>query len=372
MLFQRRTRVGNIYFVPIGDGKFTIAKVLGLGNRQIGPLGGDVMLFEVYELLLNKPTLMETKTATVISRWCSFRSFVEEGKWKLAQRDRSTVTESPDSERSLCVGYDIFLDHTRHHLGLPRVKYTGAEFAFSKHCPQCGQKFRFGFARCAECNAVRVEFIGFEQFVSDVAGHCALSGSPTDVKAPNGKYYYAPYFIDMVHEGKFPELLSINPLIRLATPDDTEMVSFILQEAARWLEQTGKPMWRDSELLPSRIAEDVHAGLFFIAVLNTEPAGVIKFQLEDPLFWPDLPQTDSAFVHRLAVRRRFAGDGVSTALLTWAAESARALNKRYLRLDCEATRPKLRAVYERFGFRHHSDRQVGPYFVSRYEYDLAL
>jgi hypothetical protein len=42
-----------------------------------------------------------------------------------------------------------------------------------------------------------------------------------------------------------------------------------------------------------------------------------------------------------------------------------------LRLDCEASRPRLRAVYEGFGFRHHSDRQVGPYFVSRYEYALG-
>jgi hypothetical protein len=34
------------------------------------------------------------------------------------------------------------------------------------------------------------------------------------------------------------------------------------------------------------------------------------------------------------------------------------------------SRPWLRAVYERSNFRHHSDRQVGPYFVARYE--LAL
>lgn len=159
------------------------------------------------------------------------------------------------------------------------------------------------------------------------------------------------------------------PTIRPATTDDIETVSSILQEAARWLEETGKPMWRDSELLPSCIAEDVSAGLFFIAMCNTEAAGVIKFQLEDPLFWPDVAQGDSAFVHRLAVGRKFAGTGVSSALLGWAAERARGLGKRYLRLDCEATRGKLRAVYERFGFRHHSDRQVGPYFVSRYEYD---
>ena len=97
----------------------------------------------------------------------------------------------------------------------------------------------------------------------------------------------------------------------------------------------------------------------------------MKFQLEDTEFWPDVPQTESAFVHRLAVRRRFARRGISSALLSWAVERARSLCRDYLRLDCEASRPKLRAVYERFGFVHHSDRQVGPYFVSRYQYRVT-
>jgi hypothetical protein len=40
VLFRQKIRVGDIYFVPLGDGKITVAKVLGLGKRQIGPFGG--------------------------------------------------------------------------------------------------------------------------------------------------------------------------------------------------------------------------------------------------------------------------------------------------------------------------------------------
>jgi GNAT superfamily N-acetyltransferase len=160
----------------------------------------------------------------------------------------------------------------------------------------------------------------------------------------------------------------IRPFIRQATRQDTEKIADVLREAARWLQRSDKAMWRDDELVPSRFAADVNAGLFFIAECDGEVAGVVKFQLEDTEFWPDVPQSASAFVHRLAVRRQFAGSGVASALLSWAVERARSLRRDYLRLDCEASRPKLRAVYERFGFVHHSDRQVGPYFVSRYEY----
>ncbi len=173
------------------------------------------------------------------------------------------------------------------------------------------------------------------------------------------------------HSRATQESRSLNISIRQAGPLDVENVASVLREAARWLEQSGMLMWRDDELLPARIAADVADGLFFLAECEGKTAGVVKFQLEDLFFWPDMPPGQSAYVHRLAVKREFAGGGVSTALLRWAAERARSLGKKYLRLDCEASRPKLRAVYERFGFRHHSDRQVGPYFVSRYEYVLS-
>jgi GNAT superfamily N-acetyltransferase len=159
--------------------------------------------------------------------------------------------------------------------------------------------------------------------------------------------------------------------IRQATPQDAEVVADILKEAARWLEQAGMPLWREDELEPARIGADVSVGLFFLAEYSGDPAGTVKYQLEDSVVWPDARPQDAAYIHRLAVRRRYAGTGLSAALLRWAVERTRTLDRQYLRLDCESSRPRLRAIYERFGFRYHSDRQVGPYLVSRYEYDVA-
>jgi GNAT superfamily N-acetyltransferase len=158
--------------------------------------------------------------------------------------------------------------------------------------------------------------------------------------------------------------------IRQATAQDIDLVAEILREAARWLEEQGMPMWRQDELLPSHIVADVDSGQFFLAECDGVPAGTIRFQLADNLFWPDVPQDDSAFIHRLAVRRRFAGGEVSSALLLWAIAHTHTLGLRYVRLDCEASRARLRAVCERIGFRFHSNKQVGPYFVARYEYDV--
>ncbi len=157
-------------------------------------------------------------------------------------------------------------------------------------------------------------------------------------------------------------------IIRRAAPEDASTVSGILTEAARWLTETGRPLWREDELQLSNIIGDVTSGQFFIAECDGSPEGVVRFQLEDERFWPEVPVGESTYIHRLAVSRQFGGCGIASALLDWAVGRTRELHRTYLRLDCEATRPKLRAIYANYGFRHHSDRQVGAYFVSRYEF----
>ena len=164
---------------------------------------------------------------------------------------------------------------------------------------------------------------------------------------------------------------SWNVHIRLAVPGDGRAIEAMLLEAARWVDSLGVTMWEEGELASRRIRSEIRLEQFFIAECDGDPAGAVRFQLEDRQFWPDIPQDDSAFVHRLVVRRQYQGRGISTALLEWAVDRARALGKTYLRLDCDEDRPKLRALYERFGFLLHSFRQVGPYYVARYQYPLS-
>jgi GNAT superfamily N-acetyltransferase len=159
-------------------------------------------------------------------------------------------------------------------------------------------------------------------------------------------------------------------LVRPAGPADAPLIDEMLREAAAWVDALGVVMWEDGELDPARTASEVAAGQYFLAEGNNQPAGAVRFQLEDALFWPDFPPGESAFIHRLVVCRRFKGQGVSTALLTWAVERARTLGRRHLRLDCDAERVKLRALYEAFGFRLHSYRHVSTYYVARYEFPL--
>lgn len=155
--------------------------------------------------------------------------------------------------------------------------------------------------------------------------------------------------------------------VREAVGDDLELVSSIIEEAAAWLERIAQPLWKDDEMNREAMLQDLETGQFFIGFCDGEAGGTIRYQQDDQMFWPEMPEGEAAYVHRIAVLRKYAGGELSRALVDWAASRARSEGRKFLRLDCESDRAKLRTVYERMGFEYHSDRQVGPYHVARYQ-----
>ncbi len=154
-----------------------------------------------------------------------------------------------------------------------------------------------------------------------------------------------------------------------ANPNQVAEVSAVLQEVAVWLENKGLKMWEANELAPADVEKQVKTGMFWLAKIDNEIAGCVRFQTEDNEYWDDVPHSDSAFVHRVAVKRNFAGKGVAIAMLDWAKSHAKLLNKRYLRLDCDQ-REQLIKFYESQGFKFHSEKIRTPYTVNRYEFKL--
>ena len=117
--------------------------------------------------------------------------------------------------------------------------------------------------------------------------------------------------------------------IEQALPNEAATVAAVLNEAAQWLVTDGRPLWSASDVGLERVQRDTDAGRYVIAQENGEVVGVMRLDLEDPYFWPEIESGSSAFVHKLAVRRRWAGHGVSTALLDFARERALGLGRRH-------------------------------------------
>jgi GNAT superfamily N-acetyltransferase len=155
--------------------------------------------------------------------------------------------------------------------------------------------------------------------------------------------------------------------LRRSITGEAALVSSVLVEAAMWLEQRGAPLWRPADIGPDAIRDDVDAGSYVLARLGGQVVGVMRLTPLDVRFWPEAAPGEALYVHRLAVRRAHAGGTASLALLDFACSEARALRCAHVRLDCESTRAPLRAFYERQGFSFHSEADVPPYRVARYQ-----
>jgi GNAT superfamily N-acetyltransferase len=153
---------------------------------------------------------------------------------------------------------------------------------------------------------------------------------------------------------------------------ELRVASEVLVEAARWLIDRGQPLWKPEDLVPDRLRAEAEGGLLFVAWQGGEAVGTIVRQWEDRLFWPELTADDSVFIHRLAVRRAFAGTGVAAALLAWAEEQGRDAGREWLRLDCSAEHPGLASYYEGAGFERHSERRLGGFRFLRYQKALRV
>jgi GNAT superfamily N-acetyltransferase len=159
--------------------------------------------------------------------------------------------------------------------------------------------------------------------------------------------------------------------IRPARPDEAGIVAGVLSAAAAELAQRGQALWGEAEVGESSVAEAVRGGRYFVAFERDEPVGVFRLDTQDRLFWPEVTDAASVFLHKLAVHPRSQGSGVAHALLAHACDVARERGHRFLRLDCMGGRPKLRAVYEGFGFRHHSDKVLGSQVFHKFEYAIS-
>lgn len=138
-----------------------------------------------------------------------------------------------------------------------------------------------------------------------------------------------------------------------ATSEDTAEVLEILDEAATWLRAQGIEQWprrfRREVIVPA-----IEAGETFLVRMGNETAGTVTVDTMDPA-WCDLP-APALYVHRLAVRRRFAGVGALALALV---EQRAAQDSLMVRLDCVAANRALCRYYLQLGFAARGDVRVG-------------
>ena len=143
--------------------------------------------------------------------------------------------------------------------------------------------------------------------------------------------------------------------ITVAPAFDWGTASEILMDVVKWLNEKGEPLWTEEQVSVEGLKSSHRIKESFMAQQKNKPIGCM-FLLDSSLF-----------LHKLAVLREFKGKEIGNQMLEWASRYAKRQGKSWLRLDCDGGRPKLRQIYESFGFSLVDRKPLDEFDSARYE-----
>lgn len=156
------------------------------------------------------------------------------------------------------------------------------------------------------------------------------------------------------------------------SPDHVSIAQSILQEVNDWLTTKNMRLWQDDEISREKIAHYCDTQSLYLVYSDNKAIAMFCYETEDTLFWPELKEHDSAFIHRMAIRRAFAKKNTSNVIIQWAIEKAQQDKLSYIRLDCLSDRIKLCALYAKLGFTRVDDINIKHLKVPSARYEMKI
>ena len=147
----------------------------------------------------------------------------------------------------------------------------------------------------------------------------------------------------------FEENQKIN--IRPASRDDAPIILNLWKGSAEWLQSNDIDQWNPEEFNLERVLKFMNRESdIYLASIDNEIVGTYLITWQDPFIWKELDNSESGYIHKLAVNRNFKGKGIGLQLLRSAEEQIKGKGKRYVRLDCMADNIRLNQYYKDAGF----------------------
>lgn len=141
-----------------------------------------------------------------------------------------------------------------------------------------------------------------------------------------------------------------NITIKQASENNIPVIEEIMLDVVDFLDEIGQPQWERKNVTWQGLSRHFKTDDFYIAYIGGNPVGCMALIDYDPTFWVDIQKGDSLFIHKLAVKRCGAKQGVSKKLIDYAKSQSIKLGINEVRLDTHQFREKVRAIYEREGF----------------------
>ena len=126
----------------------------------------------------------------------------------------------------------------------------------------------------------------------------------------------------------------------------------VMKQVAAWGRAKGYRVWPDEWLNASElITVDAQPENFCIGTLDGKIACAFILQWSDSEYWPDSPQYEAAYIHKLCVCRSYAGMGMSKKVVDAIKEECRKRSVRFIRLDTGLDEKIIRKIYLNAGFK---------------------
>jgi GNAT superfamily N-acetyltransferase len=151
---------------------------------------------------------------------------------------------------------------------------------------------------------------------------------------------------------------------------DVDNAINVMREVAKWCESTGKNMWKIDDLTKDNLMEGLSEDNFYLGKFGNDIGSSMILQWYDPVFWPLIKPNESGFIHKLCVKRKYSGMGVSKKMVAYAIEECKKKGINHLRLDTGWNRSKLCQLYESMGFINVGRKTIGAMDYALY--DLIL
>ncbi len=97
--------------------------------------------------------------------------------------------------------------------------------------------------------------------------------------------------------------------------DQPDTFLAILREVGQWLVDTNQTLWTVDTLTADNLIDTYTEGNCYVLSVDDVPAATFILQWKDPLFWPDVPDNTSGFIHKLAIRRSFAKQNLFSIIM---------------------------------------------------------
>lgn len=124
----------------------------------------------------------------------------------------------------------------------------------------------------------------------------------------------------------------------------------ILREVGQWLVDNEHEMWALATLTADNLFDDYTRGNCYVLYADSTPAATFILQWKDPLYYADVPDNTAGFIHKVAIRRAFAGRNLFAPILDFCRAECIKRGIHEIQLETDATRPALMRFYERNGF----------------------